>query len=554
MTEHPRPQRSSPRPPEAARVPPHNIDAEASALGAALLAPAAAETLAGTIAPRDFYRPQHQLVADAIVALLASGDAVDAVTVGEHLRRTGQLDNAGGFEFLLELQNATPAISNVAQYARIVRDTAALRRLIGVAAQIADLGYTSTSDPGLALARAGDLMGALGSGALDVASTLEVANIAALLGTNLEPEQPSFFRRSDGGSLLYAGKMHTLQAEPSSGKSWIALHIIAEILAMGGSCVYVDYEDTAPTALRRLLALGVTPKILEDRVRHLAPQGRLGIVERAELDRLLDDLNPDLVVIDGVANALSREGLSEDDAPDYVKWVNLLPRPIARTGAAVLMLDHVVKDKEQQGRWARGTGAKLGEVDGAAYQVKVRVPFSRRRAGYVDLIIAKDRPGGVGAVGETAARIHIDPHANGEVVRMTVDPHQPEHAASDTWKPTVLMGKVWEAVNEAQSPLTATAVKALVHSDKPKLVQEAIARLMAEGYIAEASTPGRRGRHLTIVRPYNGAPPASTTRTEPPAAEQLDLTDEADTSWIDDGYLEQLERSAGAPFYEHPAY
>jgi replicative DNA helicase len=77
-------------------------------------------------------------VYEAVRVLMTAGQPIDAVTVADELRRAGLLDEIGGLDMLLELQNATPAISNVGRYAKIVQDTAALRRLIGVASEIAE--------------------------------------------------------------------------------------------------------------------------------------------------------------------------------------------------------------------------------------------------------------------------------------------------------------------------------------------------------------------------------------------------------------------------------
>ena len=76
------------------------------------------------------------------MAVSQSGDPVDTITVAEELSRLGLLEQAGGVEALHALQNATPAISNAASYARIVQDAAMLRRLILVAADISEIGYS----------------------------------------------------------------------------------------------------------------------------------------------------------------------------------------------------------------------------------------------------------------------------------------------------------------------------------------------------------------------------------------------------------------------------
>jgi replicative DNA helicase len=131
----------------SSRVPPHNLLAEESVLGALLLSRDAigAASEAG-LRPDEFYKPGHQHIFDAIRALYSSGAPVDTITVADELRRAGLLDQVGGTEGLHALQNATPAISNAAHYARIVQDTAILRRLIHVAGDIAELAYGEPDD------------------------------------------------------------------------------------------------------------------------------------------------------------------------------------------------------------------------------------------------------------------------------------------------------------------------------------------------------------------------------------------------------------------------
>ncbi len=542
MTEH-RARKSS----GDARVPPHNLDAEASALGAALLSSSAAEAVVSITEPADFYKPAHQHIAHVIARLMAEDDPhLDVVTVADQLRRDGLLEECGGSEFLLRLQNATPAISNAHRYARIVKDTAILRRLIGTAAEISELGYSAHDDPSAAIVRAGELLSRMGTADAATLSTLEVADIAALLAGNLQPEMPALLSRTDGGALLYPGKMHVFQAEPSSGKSWLACYAVAEVLALGGAAGYLDHEDTGNGILGRLRTLGVTDAVMAERFYYANPAGKFGPAERLHLTAVLDRMNFDLVVIDGVGESLSRNGLSEDKAEDVIRWTDLLPRWIARTGAAVLMLDHVAKDPEQRGRWARGSGAKLAAVDGASYQVKVRVPFSRHRPGRFDMVVAKDRPGGVGAIGETVATVHVTPHAAGELVTIKIDPHTTELTApTDAWKPTVIMGKVWQALDGSTVPLTASALSSLVHSE-PRLVKEAITRLISEGFVAET---GKRPKTLRTVKPYTDAPPlaAPAWREEPPP----ELFEPEDYQPTDED-LAEIDRQRG--FYQHPEF
>lgn len=93
-----------------------------------------------------FYKPSHQHIYSAIRGLMASGQPVDVVTVADELRRNGLIEEIGGSQALLELQNATPAISNASRYAKIVQDTAVLRRLISVAGEITEIAYLEPDD------------------------------------------------------------------------------------------------------------------------------------------------------------------------------------------------------------------------------------------------------------------------------------------------------------------------------------------------------------------------------------------------------------------------
>jgi replicative DNA helicase len=125
----------------AGRVPPHNLEAEESLLGAMLLSRDAIAAAVETCTAEDFYKPAHGHIFEAIVSLYGQGEPADPVTVAEELRRAGLLEAIGGPSVLISLQANTPAISNASRYARIVEEHALLRRLIGVASEMAELAY-----------------------------------------------------------------------------------------------------------------------------------------------------------------------------------------------------------------------------------------------------------------------------------------------------------------------------------------------------------------------------------------------------------------------------
>lgn len=128
--------------PRTLKVPPHSIEAEQSVLGALMLNNDAWFDVLDIVAPSDFYRPQHRIVFEAMAALSGENQPLDAVTVSEALQSRGLLEKAGGIAYLAELVDGTPGASNVAAYARIVRDRSTLRKLIAAANQIAEKSFT----------------------------------------------------------------------------------------------------------------------------------------------------------------------------------------------------------------------------------------------------------------------------------------------------------------------------------------------------------------------------------------------------------------------------
>ena len=133
-------------PPAGMRVPPHNLQAEESLLGAMMLRSEAIGTAVQSVSAADFYKPAHGHIYEAVCALWAGGEPVDPVTVSEELKRAGLLDAIGGPAVLLTIQSRTPAVSNAAHYAKIIEDNALLRKLIATGGEIAELGYTPRND------------------------------------------------------------------------------------------------------------------------------------------------------------------------------------------------------------------------------------------------------------------------------------------------------------------------------------------------------------------------------------------------------------------------
>ena len=123
------------------KLPPHSIEAEQSVLGGLMLDNRAWDDLGDRITGEDFYREDHRLIFQAIAELCSTSKPCDFITLCEHLRHQGKLEQAGGVSYLGTLANDTPSAANVMAYAEIVRERSVLRTLIAAGGDIAELGF-----------------------------------------------------------------------------------------------------------------------------------------------------------------------------------------------------------------------------------------------------------------------------------------------------------------------------------------------------------------------------------------------------------------------------
>lgn len=316
----------------------------------------------------------------------------------------------------------------------------------------------------------------------------------ALNGEGQPP--PSILARQDGPRLLYAGRAHQISGEPEAGKGWFALKATADLLAAGQTVVYVDFEASAPELVERLTALGVARDAITERLTYFAPHEPLADSCRGSLDAALA-CAPALVVLDGVTEALTLHHLNLADNADIAKWLELLPRPATRTGAAVLMIDHVVKDREQRGRYAIGAQHKLAGID-VAYSLHVAEPFGRGREGKVKIKVRKDRPGHVrmhAAGGGDVATMHLLSDEETGSVEVVLEPPAVENRDSP---PTALMEQLSVAI-EQKPGMVKREIRGAV-SGRSDVKDIALGLLVSEGYV-QVEPDGRAHRHRS-VRPY----------------------------------------------------
>lgn len=132
--------------PSGAPLPPQNLDAEASLLGALLIDSDAIVKVADIVSERDFYDPKHRYIYSAIVSLYEAHSPVDVLTLSDKLSNSGRLADIGGAGYLTELTNFVPTAAHVQQYAEIVAGKAMRRRLIDASKDITTFGFDENKD------------------------------------------------------------------------------------------------------------------------------------------------------------------------------------------------------------------------------------------------------------------------------------------------------------------------------------------------------------------------------------------------------------------------
>ena len=227
----------------AAPIPPQNLEAEESVLGAMMLSPGAIGAVSEVLDAGDFYRESHSKIYRAALALYAKGEPVDAITLVDQLEERGELEDVGGRPRIHELAALVPATANAAHYARIVHEMGTLRGLIRVGQEIARLGWERPGETTDLLDQAEQVLFDLSQGRVQS----EFSHIEELLKESFEritalyeagvdvTGVPTGFRELDKlTSGFQPGNLVIVAARPSMGKSALALCAAVNIAVRHG--------------------------------------------------------------------------------------------------------------------------------------------------------------------------------------------------------------------------------------------------------------------------------------------------------------------------------
>jgi len=244
-------------------VPPHNVEAEESVLGAVMLSADAAAVALETLQPEDFYRPAHQSVFEAILSLFDGNQAIDAITVSDWLRRNDNLERVGGIAFLNHLMDAVPATSNVGYYVEIVDETASRRRLMKAGSTVGQLAMQSERPVdevldaaeatvfAVADRRVGEGLSRLGP---LLQETLEKIEEIGTQGGDITGVPTGFNGIDKKLAGLQPANLVVVAARPSMGKSALALNIAQNVAETEKPVAFFTLEMSREEVVQRLLS------------------------------------------------------------------------------------------------------------------------------------------------------------------------------------------------------------------------------------------------------------------------------------------------------------
>jgi len=284
------------------RIPPHNLEAERSVLGACMLSKDALMDVSEEVKAEDFYNESHREIFKAIMNLYRDNVAVDLLTVCEELKRQKALDMVGGRAYIGSLTAGVPSFANAGEYAKIVAEKAMTRQLIQAAEAIAAKGYED-KEP------ARDMTNKAEAEIFQIAQRRQkndYAKIQDVLLKNIkmidEAEQnkggvvglPTGFKSFDEKTAgLHKSDLIIVAARPGMGKTAFALNIAAQSAVKANTSVLIFSLEMSQEQLgQRLIAM---------QARVEAEKLKKGELDRKDWDRIhmaLDELNKTKIVID----------------------------------------------------------------------------------------------------------------------------------------------------------------------------------------------------------------------------------------------------------------
>jgi replicative DNA helicase len=421
------------------KVPPQNLEAEASVLGGILLENEAINRVLEIIAPVDFYRESHRKIFRAMMELTDRSEPADLITLSELLKGKGDLEAVGGSAYLASLADQVPTAANIAHYARIIREKAILRQLITSATEIATRGFEEQGN-------VDEFLDAAEKVIFDIAEKkikASFVSVGDMIKDTLKAVErlyerkemvtgvPTGFKDFDKLTAgLQPSELIIVAGRPSMGKTAFALNIAANAALNAGMGVAVFSLEMAreQLVLRMLCSearvdnskvragyLGERdfPKLanaagrLHEALIYIDDTPAISVLElRAKTRRLIRDRDKKvgLVIVDylqlmrGMGNASNRE----QEISEISRSLKALAKELRVPVIALSQLNRRVEDRgDRRPMMAdlRESGAIEQDADVIAFIYRDEVYNTKSSdKGVAEIIVAKQRNGPIGTV------------------------------------------------------------------------------------------------------------------------------------------------------------
>jgi len=422
---------------EQLRRTPWSPEAEQAVLGAMLLDQDAALKAVQILEDTSFYREAHRRIYRAMIQLLDRGDVLDPLVLRAELDRRGDLDAAGGMDYLAELLDTVPTAANIEFHARIVRDKALLRRLIEVGTQLVQSAYEGRHDVSTLLDEAEQRVFEVSN----ARGTQEVVRIKELMWQAMERIEardrgdesvrgvPSGFADLDTKTNGFQrSDLIIVAARPSMGKTSFCLNIAANAALEGKTPVAIfSLEMSKDQLVERLLSAEAFVDLHRLRSGGLRPEdypklsraaGLLGTAPiwiddtpaltllemRSKARRLKAEHDIGLIVVDYLQ--LIRGGGRSESRQEEISYISRSLKALARELVTpVIALSQLSRAPEQRGGDRRPMLSDLRD-SGAIEQDADLVVFIYRPEMYGTHLEKTD-------IEEGVAEIHVAKHRNG---------------------------------------------------------------------------------------------------------------------------------------------
>lgn len=420
------------------RIPPHSMEAERSVLGASMLSEDALSDVVEVVRPEDFYDQNHKEIYEAILALHRKSAPVDVLTVSEELKSRNSLTMVGGRSYVASLSSSTPTTSNAQEYAKIVSEKAAIRRLIKTADDIVTKGYDGGLD-------ANQMMEFAEQGIFEISQSRQkgqythiqealLANIDAIdkasqMEGGLTGITTGFADIDAKTSGLQKSDLIILAARPAMGKTAFALSLARNAAVKGKASVLIFSMEMAKEQLsQRLLSMeskvelqklktgklerrdwddiNVAMDILSNSNIHIDDTAGISIMEmKSKCRRLKAEKGLDLVIIDYL-QLMNPEGKS-DSRTQEISVISRNLKLLARElNCPVLVLSQLSRAPEQRTdhRPMLSDLRESGSIEQDAdiviflYRDEYYNKETTEKPGECEVIIAKHRSGSTGTI------------------------------------------------------------------------------------------------------------------------------------------------------------